>query len=191
MRRFFIIVCIIALLLRSPHHESATLYGDHLERDATYSIGKLVIINILTTIHGLTVFCLKHQPEADVADPVDRYEPEAVRYAAVPRKDAPTAAPVHTDRAGSRAGRVGLRCGWIISKPIMTPFPHVAAHVIKPQFVGLLLANRMRLAATIRTIPRHLVYIVAATVFVTFALLATPGGIFPLRLRRQAERFAR
>lgn len=60
-----------------------------------------------------------------------------VRHPTDPGIVDPAAAAVHAAGARSRPCGVGLRTVGVGSVPVLTPLPHVAAHVVQPQLVGL------------------------------------------------------
>ena len=89
----------------------------------------------------------KAQPQFDEPEVGRVVEP--ARHATVPRAAAPTTAPGHAVRAGSRASGVGLRGAAVIAFPVIAPLPHVAAHVIDVQLVGLLGSHIMGFIASV------------------------------------------
>ena len=76
--------------------------------------------------------------------------------------------------------------------PVGAPFPHIAAHVIKAQFVGFFATYRPGFTATVSIIPDHLTNSIAPGIFILGAerSRSTPRRILPLLLRRQSESFA-
>lgn len=74
---------------------------------------------------------------------------------------------------------------------VLTPFPHIAAHIIKAQFVRQLLAHGMCPALAVPIIPGDLAYVVAARVCIAFGLIASPACVLPFRIGRQSVFFPR
>ena len=70
--------------------------------------------------------------------------------------------------------------------PVFAPFRHIASHVVESQFVGFERSHRL-CGFGIVGIPSHFVALVASREGIRHAPVATTCGIFPLRLRRQAE----
>ena len=97
----------------------------------------------------------------------------------------------------TRADRISLRTATVKNKPIMTPLPHVAAHVIDAQLVGRLRCNRKspkmvwECVCMCFKIPRNITKRITAAVNVALALDASFGGELPLCFRRQAEMLTR
>ena len=60
---------------------------------------------------------------------------ETIRHSTAPRIAVPAAATVHTVRARRRSRRIGLRTAAVVSIPVLTPFKHIAAHVVNAEFV--------------------------------------------------------
>ena len=73
-----------------------------------------------------------------------------------------------------------MAAGGIGAVPIGAPLPHVAAHVVYPQFVRFQLARRVGFSVRVATIPGHFVQRVAAAVQIAFRAVSAPGGEFPL-----------
>ena len=111
-------------------------------------------------------------------------------HATVPRAVVPTAPTEHAVRA--RRGTRGIRLSGaaVGAAPVLTPFKHIAAHVVETEFIRLLCGNGMFLIAAIVLVPRYVCERVAAAVVVTFTSLAATGCIFPLGLCGQAELLA-
>ena len=72
----------------------------------------------------------------------------------------------------------------------MTPLPYVATHIIYTQFVGLLCTNGMSRITAIIVIPSNIRKIIAATILIPSAFVATTGSIFPFGFGGKTERFA-
>src|ERR1035438_1757593 len=88
------------------------------------------------------------------------------------------------------------------SVPVPAPFPYIARHIVEPQLVGFLAADRFRLImvllyggpvpkpgqgliSRVSPIPSYFIHIIASAISVTLAQLASACGIFPLRFSRQ------
>ena len=76
--------------------------------------------------------------KAQVAVPVARHDPAAVRRTADAGVDVPTAAPEHPARARCSTSRIGRRAARVFAMPVLAPLPHVAVHVIQTPPVRLL-----------------------------------------------------
>lgn len=125
--------------------------------------------------------------QAKIEVPVVGGDVVAKRSAAVPRIAAPAAPTVHAVCPTRSTGRIGMRTAAIFAIPVLAPFPDIAAHVVDAKFIGLLCAYGMCLAAAISIIPCYRPDIVAATVFIPSAPVASTGSILPLCLGGQAE----
>src|SRR5262249_2043140 len=100
-----------------------------------------------------------HQAEAQVVVlTIVRLFAVAVPWSVVRIQVAPTAAPIHAVRARSRPLRIGV---WnlaivVLTKPILTPFPYISIHIIKPPCIRMLLPYWMyRISSKKRRIPSH------------------------------------
>ena len=76
--------------------------------------------------------------QAEVAVAARRVEAGTIRHAAVPRDAGPATATAHAVRPTIGTGGIGLRCACVTTIPIITPFAHVATHIVDAQLVGRL-----------------------------------------------------
>ena len=81
--------------------------------------------------------------EAKVVAAEDGGTAATAQHTAEPLALAPAAATEHAVRATAWACRIRLRTAAVNVIPILAPLPHVAAHVVEAQFVGLLLRHKM------------------------------------------------
>ena len=95
------------------------------------------------------------EAEAEVLVAAAGFVPAAVRRPAAGRDVAPTAAPEHAVRAAWSPGWIvqRRRCVVAIHPPVLTPFPHIAVHVVKTPSVWRLLTHRMCFPAGVGTVP--------------------------------------
>ena len=70
------------------------------------------------------------EAETQAVVPVKRIDEAPVRGTGDLSRIAPAPAAPHADRPRRRAKRVGLSVTWIGSKPVPTPFKHIAVHVM-------------------------------------------------------------
>ena len=105
---------------------------------------------------------LEGKAKPDAVVPVVRVDDEPERNAAVPGVAAPTAATQNAVRARRRSLRVRLRTAAVITIPVVTPFPHVAAHVVDAKFVGGLGAYRVSGDTTVIFIPSNITKSIAS-----------------------------
>lgn len=124
--------------------------------------------------------------EAEALDVVTsvRFVVEAERRPGNPNTAVPVAAANHAFVAILRADGVLLTVTHIHIMPVLHPLPDVAGHIIYAKTVGLFGTYRMRFVAAVARVPPYGVNVVAATV--PLSLTATPAGVLPLGLRRQA-----
>ena len=78
-----------------------------------------------------------------MADPVAQAAVFAVGHAAAPVVGVPRAAPENAVSTCGSSLRIGLAAAAVIPIPVATPLPHVAAHIVNAQFVGLFFAHRV------------------------------------------------
>ena len=116
-----------------------------------------------------------------------RVEVATKRHAAVPRAEVPATTTVHAVRPTIGTGGIGLRCACVITIPIITPFVHVAGHIVDAQLVGRLGGNGVGLVGTVIIIPSHVGEGVATAVFIAPVVVASSGGKLPFSLGGQAE----
>ena len=116
----------------------------------------------------------KSKAQAEVADAVARREPVAERDATIPGVVAPTATTV--DAVGARG---------VIQ--VLTPFPHIATHVIDTQLVRRFHLYWVSFITAIIHIPSYIAQGVASTILISPALISSLGRILPLGLLRQTE----
>ena len=79
--------------------------------------------------------------QAEVAVAARRVGAVTIRHAAVPRAVAPATATAHAVRPTLGTGGIGLRCACVTTIPIITPFEHVATHIVDAQLVRRLGGN--------------------------------------------------
>ena len=80
-----------------------------------------------------------------------------IRHATGILATAPATATAHARRPTIRSGRIGLRFACVITAtiPIITPFVHVATHIVDAQLVGRLGGYGVSLVTTVIIIPSH------------------------------------
>jgi|GEM_PF-5065297 len=95
--------------------------------------------------------------ETQVVVPIVRRKPAPVRRTAALGKVAPAAPAIDSARAANWTYRVTRwRLGVIVFiVPVLTPFPNVAVHIVKPPSVRFLLANRMSFTSAVGIVPAH------------------------------------
>ena len=71
--------------------------------------------------------------------------------------------------------------------PVVAPLPHVARHVVEPQFIGDERADGMGTEIAIEVVPSNPYGFIATRVGVSLRPPTTAGSIFPFSLGRQAE----
>lgn len=76
----------------------------------------------------------------------------------------------------------------VLAIPVVTPFPDVAAHVIKPEGIRFFLGDRLRQAIDFERPPRVRLLVFAPPV--TARARASPTSVFPFGFRRQPVAFA-
>lgn len=91
-----------------------------------------------------------------------------------------------------RALRVDRRTYTIVFpfEIVKAPFPNVASHVVKTEFVRQFLFDVVDAAVAISRIPSYLINIIAAAIEVALRLVATTGSVFPFCLGRETEMHA-
>ena len=108
------------------------------------------------------------EAEAESEDAVRRRVEVAERSAAALRVVEPTAAAKHAERALFRSFRVFhhpfVQTFLIIiaAIPVCAPFPYIAAHIEKAQFIGKFQAYRLGFVVAVLVVPAHFVYHIAA-----------------------------
>ena len=126
----------------------------------------------------------KHHPETEV-DVAAFGGVAAIGSTAVGGAVAPTATANHAEGARIISNTTATRITFI---PIVTPFPHIPAHVVQTQPVGAFGAYRVRLAVGITAIPGialQAAFAVGASPFGAIGRAAS-GGILPLCLSGQS-----
>ena len=101
---------------------------------------------------------------------------------------APSSSSSHSYCSLGRSLRILLPAVRIATKPVLAPFAHIAGHVVKPQLVGPLLSDGVG-AGAVRRCPAHLLCVVAASIDISLAGFASPGGKLPFSLSGQSESF--
>ena len=96
----------------------------------------------------------------------------------------PRAAAQDAFRAAFRAARI-LPAFGILRVEIVAPFCHVAVHVVQPERVGLLLADRLRGVVGVVARPRMGGELLFIAVEIQLARGACAAGVLPFGLRRQ------
>ena len=81
---------------------------------------------------------------------------------------------------------VELVIGTVSAINVLTPFPHIAAHVIDTQLVGRFLGYLMRGAAAVTLVPAQVRHRVGTGIFVAHRQASASSGIFPLGLGQHA-----
>ena len=77
--------------------------------------------------------------QAEVVETDRRAAVGTIRHAAFHREAEPATATEHAVRSSIGIGGIGLRCACVTTRPIIiTPFEHVAAHIVDAQLVGRL-----------------------------------------------------
>lgn len=115
---------------------------------------------------------------------------DTVRQTTDPGTIVPAATSVHTASATLRTCRICPGIAAVVPKPILTPLPYIAAHIVYAKFIRLFRFNRMDCTATIAIIPRHIVYIAATAVLCVVALLTATCSVLPLCFGRKTESLA-
>ena len=111
----------------------------------------------------------------------------SIRHATTLSVEVPTTTPKHAFRSIFRTLRVRLRIEAIAAIQILAPFPHIAAHIVQTEGVGLFGAHSAWGAAAVVVVPADDGESVAAAVQErrVAEVLATAGGVFPFRLGGQ------
>lgn len=122
------------------------------------------------TIHFFfSVFLEELQGQAETYVAVAaRRRVAAARHAAEPGEVVPAAAPHHNVGARGRSYRIRLGIRGIVAIPVLTRLPHIAAHIVKPQFVRCFRLHVVSRTAAITVIPRYITNGIAASILVTF-----------------------
>jgi hypothetical protein len=99
----------------------------------------------------------------------------------------PAATPDGLFRGCSGALRIHPRAFAIIAriKPVLHPFPHIAAHIIDAESIRLFLSNWMWSAIGIVMVPGQNINVVTSTELLLFTTAAT--GVFPFSLAGETE----
>ena len=129
---------------------------------------------------------LKNEAQAEVVVAAGRRAEVPTRHTTEPGVVAPAAPTIHAENARRWSFRIGLGRTAVITIPILTPFPHITAHIIDAQAVWRLGCNIVGFTTTVIIIPCHIADIIASSIFGT-AATPTTGGIFPLSLGGQTE----
>ena len=75
---------------------------------------------------------------------------------------------------------------------ILTPFPHIATHVINTQLIGEFLAYRFGASwGIILFKPTHFFQVIAPRIEVVFGICSSSGSVFPLSFRKKTVAFSR
>ena len=174
MGRLFIAFCIAALLFGGTHSEGAALHGYHIKTH---------------TIHAEGLIHIEGKAEAEDVVAIARRVAVTIRRATEPIVVEPATATNNPVRPTPRACRISLSIATIAAIPVLTPFQHIAAHVIQAQLIRLLFLYGMCLTSTVNSAPGYIVYHAATAILGVIAPVATSGGILPLCFCRQAESF--
>src|SRR5436189_125629 len=84
-------------------------------------------------------------------------------------------------------GRISLRTRYIITVIVLAPFPNIAMHVVKPEHVGLLLADWMCRVFAVRIVPSHAAQIGLGVTAIISASRPRAARVLPFCFRRQAH----
>ena len=76
----------------------------------------------------------------------------------------------------------------VVGIPVAAPLPHIAGHIIQPQFVRHQPAHYVGRITAIKLCPRHMHQIIRSCIRCALRLRTPSGSILPLRLRRQTKR---
>ena len=122
--------------------------------------------------------------EAEAAVEVAIAGPEpAVSGAAARRAVVPAAAAHHPAVARCRTRRIRDTARRILAIPIITPFIHIAVHIVESPRIWTFLPYRVGFPSAVIPIPPHAVQ----TTPCIRARSPCSTGVFPFRLRRQAR----
>ena len=86
---------------------------------------------------------LEGEAQTEVVVMDRRAQVPPARNPAFPGIVVPKAATVHADRARCWASGIRLRVTRVTARPVLTPFQHVAAHIIQAQLIRGLRGDRM------------------------------------------------
>ena len=95
--------------------------------------------------------------------------------------------PGKADRACTRTCGIRLGGRAVRAKPVLTPFPHIPAHVVDTQFVRRFRLDGMGVGTPIFIVPRHVTEVIAAAVLIATRGHTATSRKLPLRFGRQAE----
>ena len=131
------------------------------------------------------------QAEAKAADVVDRKADATERQTTATGIIDPATTTEHAARPTLRTCWICLGIAAVVPKPVLTPLPYIATHVINAKLVSFLSFHRVEVVATIAIIPCHFFNIVATAVLSMLALVAATSSELPFCFGRQAEALAR
>ena len=110
---------------------------------------------------------LKGEAEAEVAVAVVSGGKVPIRHPTVKSSICTSAATAHAIRSTAYSFGIALRRTTVIPIPILTPFPHIATHVVYPKLVWRFRTDYM---SAVSIIPRHNFNVIASTIFVATAV---------------------
>ena len=130
---------------------------------------------------------LQGETDAEVVAPVGRGVGAAKSTATERSIAVPATATIHTASASGRTYRICLSSAAVLTIPVTAPLPNITTHIIDAQFVGSLSLHSVSHAASVLRVPRHITESIAATIMISFALIAATGCKLPFCLGRHAE----
>ena len=136
----------------------------------------------------VTLGVVKDEAKSEITIAVFGKIPTAFKDAATPCRAVEASAT--EDAVFATAGTLGrgLRRGGVGLHPVLTPFHHVAAHVIETQLVGQQLPHGMAVAMAIAAIPTSFPHLGAHTgIRGVVATDATTGGVLPFGFGGKTE----
>src|SRR5437762_909327 len=85
-------------------------------------------------------------------------------------------------------GAIGGGVDFIPRKTVLTPFPHVAAHVVNAKLIWPFPSDFMRLIAAVTFVPRNRVDVIAAAeVKIIGPMYSASRGVFPFGFGRESK----
>ena len=127
------------------------------------------------------------EAQAEVAVPATGRFAVARGRPATAGTEATATATAHTGIACTGALGIRLRGRAVRTFPVLTPLPHISAHVVDAQLVRRFRLDGMRGKERVAIIPRHIIGVVATTVLIAARGPAAASRKLPLRFGGQAE----
>jgi hypothetical protein len=143
--------------------------------------------HILPTLFPTHHSLIPHKAKTDAAVPVGRSVAEPIRGTQVLSASVPASATQNAVRPRRCASRVCPFSATITPIPVATPFPHIPAHVVQSQTIGLLHTHILRTPSAILAVPPYFTSSITPGIrVVTGWPIASPCSIFPFCFSRQA-----